>query len=55
MIAGEERGEWVGIERHLRAMAWSPSVSQRLPFFVSKERFEDLEPPFNEPLTRILG
>ena len=43
VIVGGERGKWIGIGRHLRAAAWSPLLSQRLKFFVSKERFEDLE------------
>lgn len=44
VIAGGEDGDWIGIGRQLRAVAWSPFVSQRLAFFVSKERGEDLEP-----------
>ena len=43
IVGGEDAGKWLGIRRQLRAAALSPFVRQKLGFFISKERPEDLE------------
>ena len=43
IVGAEEAGNWLGIRRQLRAAALSPFVRQKLGFFISKERQEDLE------------
>ena len=43
MIVGGEDAGRLGIRRQLRAAALSPFVRQKLGFFISKERPEDLE------------
>src|SRR3954452_20789003 len=43
IVGAEDAGNWLGIRRQLRAAALSPFVRQRLGFFISKERREDLE------------
>ena len=43
VIVGGEGGKWTGIGRQLRALALSPFVSQRLTFFLSKQRQADLD------------
>ena len=43
IVGGEDAGKWLGIRRQLRAAALSPFVRQKLGFFISKERQEDLE------------
>jgi NADPH:quinone reductase-like Zn-dependent oxidoreductase len=43
LVGGEDAGNWLGIRRQLRAAALSPLVRQRLGFFISKERSQDLE------------
>ena len=43
IVGGEDAGRWLGIRRQLRAAALSPFVRQKLGFFISKERPEDLE------------
>jgi len=43
IVGAEDAGNWLGIRRQLRAAALSPFVRQKLGFFISKERSEDLE------------
>ena len=43
IVGGEDAGNWLGIRRQLRAAALSPFVRQKLGFFISKERRDDLE------------
>jgi len=43
IVGGEDAGKWLGVRRQLRAAALSPFVRQKLGFFISKERPEDLE------------
>jgi NADPH:quinone reductase-like Zn-dependent oxidoreductase len=43
IVGAEDAGNWLGIRRQLRAAALSPFVRQKLGFFVSKERRQDLE------------
>jgi NADPH:quinone reductase-like Zn-dependent oxidoreductase len=43
IVGAENAGNWLGIRRQLRAVALSPFVRQKLGFFISKERGEDLE------------
>jgi len=43
IVGAENAGNWLGIRRQLRAAALSPLVRQKLSFFISKERREDLE------------
>ena len=43
IVGAEDAGNWLGIRRQLRAAALSPFVRQRLGFFISKERSQDLE------------
>ena len=42
-VGAEDAGNWLGIRRQLRAAALSPFVRQKLGFFISKERGQDLE------------
>jgi NADPH:quinone reductase-like Zn-dependent oxidoreductase len=42
IVGAEDAGNWLGIRRQLRAAALSPFVRQKLGFFISKERSEDL-------------
>jgi NADPH:quinone reductase-like Zn-dependent oxidoreductase len=43
IVGAEDAGNWLGIRRQLRAAALSPFVRQKLGFFISKERIQDLE------------
>jgi NADPH:quinone reductase-like Zn-dependent oxidoreductase len=43
IVGGEDAGKWLGIRRQLRAAALSPFARQKLGFFISKERPEDLK------------
>jgi NADPH:quinone reductase-like Zn-dependent oxidoreductase len=43
IVGAEDAGKWLGIRRQLRAAALSPLVRQKLGFFISKERPQDLE------------
>ena len=43
IVGAEDAGNWLGIRRQLRAAALSPFILQKLGFFISKERREDLE------------
>ena len=43
IVGAEDAGNWLGIRRQLRAAALSPFLRQKLGFFISKERREDLE------------
>ncbi|HYY63726.1 MAG TPA: zinc-binding dehydrogenase, partial [Gaiellaceae bacterium] len=43
IVGAEDAGKWLGIRRQLRAAALSPFVRQKLGFFISKERSQDLE------------
>ncbi len=43
IVGAENSGNWLGIRRQLRAAALSPFVRQKLGFFISKERSQDLE------------
>lgn len=43
IVGAEDAGNWLGIRRQLRAAALSPFVRQKLGFFISKERRDDLE------------
>jgi NADPH:quinone reductase-like Zn-dependent oxidoreductase len=43
IVGAEDAGNWLGIRRQLRAAALSPFIRQKLGFFISKERSEDLE------------
>jgi NADPH:quinone reductase-like Zn-dependent oxidoreductase len=43
IVGAEDAGNWLGIRRQLRAAALSPLVRQKLGFFISKERSQDLE------------
>lgn len=42
IVGAEDAGDWIGIRRQLRAAAVSPFVRQKLGFYISKERSEDL-------------
>src|ERR687884_179635 len=42
-IGADHAGNWLGIRRQLRAAALSPFIRQKLGFFISKERSQDLE------------
>jgi NADPH:quinone reductase-like Zn-dependent oxidoreductase len=43
IVGAEDAGNWLGIRRQLQATALSPFVRQKLGFFISKERAQDLE------------
>jgi NADPH:quinone reductase-like Zn-dependent oxidoreductase len=43
VIVGGEGGKWTGVGRQIRAVAFSPFVSQRLAMFVNKESHENLD------------
>jgi NADPH:quinone reductase-like Zn-dependent oxidoreductase len=43
IVGAEDAGNWLGIRRQLQAAALSPFVRQKLGFFISKERSQDLE------------
>jgi NADPH:quinone reductase-like Zn-dependent oxidoreductase len=44
IVGGEGGGRWTGgIDRHLRALAWSPFVRQRMTSYLAKQRTVDLE------------
>jgi NADPH:quinone reductase-like Zn-dependent oxidoreductase len=43
IVGAEDAGNWLGIRRQLRAASLSPFVHQKLGFFISKERSQDLE------------
>jgi NADPH:quinone reductase-like Zn-dependent oxidoreductase len=43
IVGAEDAGNWLGITRQLRAASLSPFVHQKLGFFISKERSQDLE------------
>ena len=43
IVGAENAGNWLGIRRQLYAAALSPLVRQKLGFFISKERSQDLE------------
>jgi NADPH:quinone reductase-like Zn-dependent oxidoreductase len=43
IVGAEDAGDWLGIRRQLRAAALSPFLRQKLGFFISKERRQDLE------------
>lgn len=43
IVGGENAGNWLGMRNQLRAAAVSPFVSQKLGFFITKPRSEDLE------------
>jgi NADPH:quinone reductase-like Zn-dependent oxidoreductase len=43
IVGGEDAGNWLGVRRQLRAAALSPFVRQKLGFFISKERRQDLD------------
>jgi NADPH:quinone reductase-like Zn-dependent oxidoreductase len=43
IVGAEDAGNWLGIRRQLRAAALSPFLRQKLGFFISKERRQDLE------------
>jgi NADPH:quinone reductase-like Zn-dependent oxidoreductase len=43
IVGAEDAGNWLGIRRQLGAAALSPFVRQKLGFFISKERSQDLE------------
>jgi NADPH:quinone reductase-like Zn-dependent oxidoreductase len=43
IVGAEDAGNWLGIRRQLLAAALSPLVHQKLGFFISKERSQDLE------------
>jgi NADPH:quinone reductase-like Zn-dependent oxidoreductase len=43
IVGAEDAGDWIGIRRQLRAAALSPFVRQKLGFYISKERSQDLE------------
>ena len=43
IVGAEDAGNWLGIRRQLRAAALSPFVSQKLGFFISKERSQHLD------------
>ena len=43
IVGAEDAGNWLGVRRQLRAAALSPFVRQKLGFFISKERRQDLE------------
>jgi NADPH:quinone reductase-like Zn-dependent oxidoreductase len=43
IVGAEDAGNWLGIRRQLRAAALSPFVAQKLGFFISKERSQDLD------------
>ena len=42
IVGGEDAGNWLGIRRQLRAAALSPFITQKLGFFVAKQRSHDL-------------
>ena len=44
IVGGEGGGRWIGgIDRQLRALAWSPFLRQRLTSFIANERSVDLD------------
>jgi NADPH:quinone reductase-like Zn-dependent oxidoreductase len=44
LVGGEGGGRWIGgMDRQLRALAWSPFVRQRLAVKVPKEHYADIE------------
>jgi NADPH:quinone reductase-like Zn-dependent oxidoreductase len=43
IVGGEHAGNWLGMRNQLRAAAVSPFVGQKLGFFITKQRSEDLE------------
>src|SRR5690349_10816524 len=43
IVGAEDAGNWLGIRRQLRAAALSPFLPEKLGFFISKERSQDLE------------
>jgi NADPH:quinone reductase-like Zn-dependent oxidoreductase len=43
IVGAEDAGNWLGIRRQLRAAVLSPFLRQKLGFFISKERRQDLE------------
>ena len=43
IVGAEDAGNWLGIRRQLRAAALSPFARQKLGFFISKERAQDLQ------------
>jgi NADPH:quinone reductase-like Zn-dependent oxidoreductase len=43
IVGAEDAGNWLGIRRQLCAAALSPFVRQKLGFFISKERSQNLE------------
>jgi NADPH:quinone reductase-like Zn-dependent oxidoreductase len=43
IVGGEDRGRWIGMDRHLRALALSPFVGQRLTMLGPKEHYTVLE------------
>jgi NADPH:quinone reductase-like Zn-dependent oxidoreductase len=43
IVGAEDAGNWLGVRRQLRAAPLSPFVRQKLGFFISKERRQDLE------------
>ena len=43
IVGAEDAGNWLGIRRQLRAAALSPFVRQKLGFFISTERTQNLE------------
>jgi NADPH:quinone reductase-like Zn-dependent oxidoreductase len=43
IVGAEDAGNWLGVRRQLRAAALSPFGRQKLGFFISKERSQDLE------------
>jgi NADPH:quinone reductase-like Zn-dependent oxidoreductase len=43
VIAGGERGRWIGVGRQLRAQALSPLIRQRLTTYISRHRQADLD------------
>ena len=43
IVGAEDAGDWIGVRRQLRAAALSLFVRQKLGFYISKERSQDLE------------
>ena len=43
VVGGEHAGNWLGMRSQLRAAATSPFVGQKLGFFITKPRSDDLE------------
>ena len=43
VLVGDATGRFGGLDRNLKAVLWSPFVSQRLTAFLSRERHDDLE------------